>query len=295
MFDKCMLQRSRTACLFLLALAFWQVPSTAHGQTFSWNGPVVGSTNWSAGSWSPGTPPVGGGTGVGLFLTGSGGPYTTVNDLGNPFVANSINFGPFGGSSNGSVTISSAASNSLQLGGAAAVFGSPMTGGQTPADARVIFSSPLSLNTGSVTLGSSNLGSISITGIISSTGSAPVTIGGNSALQNWSFVTLSGASTFTGPVTHTGNVGIGNGTAPGAAGNNVTVAGGSVVPTAAVSVASNFSLGGGSFHIHRAGTTGITLQFTAAVPEPIAQLTGGAGVAGVLVFYRRRKAGTVIR
>ncbi|HUR53561.1 MAG TPA: hypothetical protein VMZ71_05500, partial [Gemmataceae bacterium] len=52
-------------CRTLLTLAVAVVlPRAAVAQTHTWNGPYTGTTNWSAGSWTGGTPASGGGTGV---------------------------------------------------------------------------------------------------------------------------------------------------------------------------------------------------------------------------------------
>ncbi|QVL31497.1 hypothetical protein KIH39_22030 [Telmatocola sphagniphila] len=85
-------------CLFTCL----HLSSEAYCQTYTWEGPYTPSstTNWSAGSWSGGVPPSGGGSSVILNFSNPNGDttgYNTLNNLGNNFQTNQMNFSGIGG------------------------------------------------------------------------------------------------------------------------------------------------------------------------------------------------------
>ncbi len=224
-----------------LGSLWFGLTSNLSAQTFTWEGPLSGTSTWSAANWSPGTPPVGGGTNVSLFFTGATTGYTANNNLGNPFVVNSIQFGQFFTTSS---SIANSASNSLQLGGANPSIGTPIVGGFDPnTGSTITFSMPLSLNpsSGSVTLGGMGNGVVVFNGVLS--GTANLRIAGN-PIVNTSFVRLGAANTFTGNVTlDGGHLVLNNASALGSAvTNSLIVNSGWLGFSASITVANNINL-----------------------------------------------------
>lgn len=204
------------------------------------------SANWSnAGSWNPGAPPAGGGPGIALNFSGANAAFIATNDLGNPFVANSITFGQ---RFTNITTIASAAGNTIELGGTNPFIGNPVVGGNDPNSALAVgvsITSTLTLNpsSGPVTFGNSGLGTLSILGIISSPGAVTLNIAGNNTANNWSFVRLAGANTFTGSVNlNGGHLVVGNATALGNAANTLLVNSGWIGASTATTLANNVTL-----------------------------------------------------
>ncbi|HMP01132.1 MAG TPA: hypothetical protein PKC45_01405, partial [Gemmatales bacterium] len=207
--------------LLLVPVTILACVTPAQAQTYVWNGPLTGTTNWSAGLWSPGTPPSGGGTGVALFFTGTNGSYVATNNLGNPFVLNSMEFGQ---RFTASTSISGSVPSSIQLGGADPFIGIPVVGAIEANGNSVSISSSISLNasSGTATLGSQGKGVLLIAGNISGTG--PVSLVGNNNAVNWSYLRLAGSNSFIGGVTlDGGHVILGSSSALGAAANTLTV------------------------------------------------------------------------
>lgn len=234
---------SISALLILAGLAV----STLHAQ-HTWVGPFTGTTNWSAGTWTGGTPTAGGSTTTTLHFTGHNASHTAANDLGGPFIFNQMTFGQ---RFTGAMTISSLAGNSLEMGGANPFIGIPVVGGNNGnLDAGATISSAINLNpsSGAVTFGSNGLGTLLLSGVISGN-PATVRFVGNSTNDVWSMVRLSGTNTFTtgvgageGVIVDGGRVLVGNAAAFGNSANNVIFNGGWIAGASAVTVANNIQL-----------------------------------------------------
>lgn len=281
--------KKRFASLALLSFFLGYNPE-ANAQ-FVWNGPFSGTANWSAGTWSPGTPPAGGGTGVSLFFNGSAATgYTASNDLGTPFVVNSIQFGRFFTTSS---SFTNAGANTLELGGANPSIGTPIVGGFDPnAGTTINFTAPLVLNpsSGSVTFGGTGNGLLLLGGAIS--GNAPVRIAGSS-INNASFVRMTTANTFTGNVTlDGGHLVLGNATALGNAANVLNVNSGWLGASSSITVGNNVSLNNTMQVIGLSGT--LTLSGVISGNQGIRLSGMTSGTSGLTLTGTNTYTGTTV-
>ncbi len=225
--------------LSLFSIGIFLAGIVGHAQAQTWTPQVSG--NWSVGAnWNPGVP-TSGATTV-LNFSGANATYTATNDLGNPFVVNGITFGQ----RFNTTTIASAASNSLELGGANPFITTPVVGGIDPnSTIGANITSAISLNpaSGAVTFGGSGLGTLSLSGVISSASSITLNIAGNNNAPNWSYVRLVGANTFTGTVNlNGGHLVVGNATALGNAANTLVYNSGWIGASTATTIANNVTL-----------------------------------------------------
>lgn len=206
-------------------------------QTFTWLNPLTGTTNWSAGSWSPSTPPTGGATTVSLIFQQIGtGTYTASNDLGNPFVLGNLFFI----SSGGGITVNNLASNSLEFNnalGPAGIF-MPDLGNSTlatGAGGNTVLNTSL-LN---ITQSPTAFGSLAINTIL--TGGAAIEINVPTPTNITNFVDLGSANTFGGGVTlNSGNLRLSSTTPLGS--GQLTINGGSLGTTGALTISNNIVL-----------------------------------------------------
>lgn len=197
------------------------LPRSTAAQTYMYNGPFTGTGGtanpWSTDSWIGGTPTSGAATAL-IFRNFDTNQYSANNDLGNPFLLNSVLLQSF---STVSTTVSSAAGNSLQLTGANPTV--TQSGPGTVAFATGGNGLVLNPTSGTTTIGGSGAGLVTL-------GNAGITGTGGLVLNNTGLggVNLFGANTFTGGVTlNSGILNIGAAGALGA-GNTLTVNGGAV-------------------------------------------------------------------
>jgi hypothetical protein len=200
----------------------------AHAQSYQWNGPFTETTNWSAGLWSPATPPAGGAPGTTLTFThfGAGG-YAATNDLGNPFVLTTLNLT----SSGGRIDIGSTINNTLEFVG--------MAGINQIGIGYARFYSSATLAAANMTIGGANFGNISLEGILSGPGGLTINRPQNQFYTG--LVDIIGANTFGGGVVlQSGNLRVGNAMALGM--GTLTVNGGTIGASAATTIANNVTL-----------------------------------------------------
>lgn len=206
-----------------LAIALFAV-TQVEAQVNIWNGPVTGTTNWSAGTWNPSTPPSGGAVGTRIIFSQLGsGAYTAANDLGNPFLLSFLDLESGGGG----VTVSSLASNTLQ-------FGSSSVISQNGIGVAVI-SSTATLTGASFTMVSgANFGNVRVSGVLDGDNSLNINRAQNQFYTG--LVDLTGANSYGGGTDlQAGNLRVGNATALGSGPLRVT--GGTLGATATTTIA----------------------------------------------------------
>jgi autotransporter-associated beta strand protein len=229
---------------------------------FTWNGPFTGTTNWSAGTWAPGTPPMGGGSGTTLTFTQIGtGAYTAANDLGNPFVLTTLNLAGDGGG----ITVSSLASNTLEFVGTAGVNQNGI--------GNAVVSSSGTLTATNTTFGGTGFGNVRFSGILD--GAGGITINKPQTLFYTGMIDIAGANTFGGGVTlQAGNLRIGNAAALGT--GTLTVNGGTVGASATSTIANNITLNSDLVYSGFANltTTGVISESGGARNVVLSTMTG---------------------
>lgn len=248
--------------------------SRVHGQFFTWTGTASGNFS-SASNWLGGVAPSAGGVNNYLlqFNAGLATTYTASNDLGAPFLLNSI---VFTSNSTAAVTVANAAANTLEFQGAT-------PGIVQSAFGAVTVSAAFTLNptSGDFTVTGSGPGAATFSGIISEVGGArQLVLNTLPSVLNAQVIALTGANTYTGGLRlMSGNLGLGNATALGT--GVLTIEGGSVQMTAATAVANNVTLnstmrfiGGtaGTFSGVLSGNGGVIVSGTSAAP--LLALTG---------------------
>jgi autotransporter-associated beta strand protein len=204
------------------AVALGALATPALAQT--WIGAATG--NWDAGTnWQGGVSPVSDPTTALVFSSGNAAAITATNNLGSPFLVNSLAFNV-----NNAFSVNGTATGNLfQLAGASPSIGMRGVGSATMSD----IGGNIQLTT-DLTLNVAGPGYLQFSGAISDDGlGRALTISGANPLRAWSFVTLGGANTFSGGLTLDGGLVAtvnGNVTTLGANGATLTVtpSGGSI-------------------------------------------------------------------
>jgi autotransporter-associated beta strand protein len=267
----------------------------ARGQTPTDTWVYQFSGNWNVGSnWLGGiAPPTGGGTARILRFNANQFGFTATNNLGAPFVLNGLMFDTIG--SGNTITIASAAGNSLQFGGS-----NPFVVRDNAVN--VVISSGAALGA-TTTLGGAGYGSLNFSGAVSggvAAGGTALIINGGGVFTPFSptpagaITTLSGANTFTGNVNLVnGNLVLGTSAALGLAANALVVnagtntvsfsATGLTVPNPVTANGTVMVAGsnGATFSGAVSGAGGLTVTAAAAVTLTAANGYGGPTTVGM--------------
>ena len=219
-------KRGLTQSWILLAVLFLAMTGAAKAQ-FDWNG-NAGNTVWSKkGAWTGNAAPATGVASVFTFTKGSS--FAAANDL-TGIIASSITFGS-------GTNVYTLSGNSINLTGIV----------QNNSSVLQTISMPLVLTNATAVAFNAATGGLTVSSIISESGSSNVTI--NSTAASTGVVTLSGANTFTGTLT------IDNGTLSA---NTIVVAGSA---SSLGNATSAVVLGDGS-HVGTLSYTGAAATFT---------------------------------
>jgi autotransporter-associated beta strand protein len=264
------------------AVALGSLANAAMGQT--WVGPA--SDNWSTtANWQGGVP-VSGATTALVFRSANGAAITANNDLGTPFLINSLAFNV-----NNAFTVKgAAAANLFQLMGPSPSISMTGVGSATMSatGGNIELMSDLTLNV-------AGPGNLAFSGVISDDGAnRALTIAGSNPVRGWSFVNLGAANTFTGGLTLDGGVvtaaAVGGALGPTGSTLTVTSHGGAIAPAFVTSSLGTLQLNGdvhfigaGSFALGSATAAGAvqggsTLYVnTASSGSPVLRLHGNSG------------------
>jgi autotransporter-associated beta strand protein len=270
-----------------VAVALGTLATSAFGQTHTWTGPVSGNFS-NAGNWQ-GTGPAGPGSATTSLVFTSGNTsagVTATNDLGTPFVVNSLTFGV----NNGFTVASSAAANLFQLVGPSP---SITMGG--------VGSATMSATGGNIQLaadaiiGGSGPGNLLILGQLTESGGArSLTISGGGAIRAMRMVQLANASTnntFTGGLILDGGTVTTNGFGPqtlGATGSTLTVTPNGGTINAAAGLSNGCTLGtiqlNGDLRVIGGGTLPLNNGTSAAVLQGSGSLILNNSSTGMTVY-----------